>query len=161
MYGTERGSMASGTSRAGGRGGQRSRPLEVSATYAADYPIADARQATREFLAETAPIFAVDLPLTDDDAGMAQLVVSELVTNAHKYAPGPSRLILTRTPDSFQVAVEDTNADLPRPRGADPWRVGQHGLEIVVAVCRTLDVRREAVGKRVTAVLDLTGDHAA
>ncbi|MEU8139098.1 ATP-binding protein [Streptodolium elevatio] len=150
-----------GTKERGVGGTCGSRPIAVSATYPCDDRISRARAATREFLVETAPVFPADARVSEDDADLAQLVVSELVTNAHKYAPGPSRLILTRTSDAVHVSVEDSSRDLPRPHGSDPMRSGQHGLEIVVAVCRSLDIRREPVGKRVTAVLGLAHCQAA
>lgn len=46
----------------------------------------------------------------------------------------------------------------PRPadsRTADVGRVGQHGLEIVMAVARGFEVQREPVGKRITVRLAL------
>ncbi|MGW0658382.1 ATP-binding protein [Streptodolium elevatio] len=132
----------------------------MSATYPCDDDrIARARAATREFLARTATVFPGTVSRHAEEA--AQLVVSELVTNARKYAPGPSHLTLTRTAEAVHVTVEDTSPYLPRPHGTDPLRPGQHGLEIVVALCRALDVRRAAAGKRVTAVLDLTQPRAA
>ncbi|WP_436776407.1 ATP-binding protein [Yinghuangia sp. YIM S09857] len=136
-------------------------PVAVSATFACDGRISQARAATREFLANSTPMFPAAGPVSDTDAGIAQLVVSELVTNASKYAPGPSHLTITRTRDAVHLAVADTSAELPRPHGTDPWRAGQHGLELVVALCRTLDVRREATGKRVTAILGLADHRAA
>jgi hypothetical protein len=33
--------------------------------------------------------------------------------------------------------------------------VGQHGLEIVTAVCRSFQASREPVGKRITAAVEL------
>jgi hypothetical protein len=38
---------------------------------------------------------------------------------------------------------------------ADPTRVGQHGLEIVMALCRSFAIHREPVGKRITATVAL------
>ncbi|WP_434096751.1 DUF4982 domain-containing protein [Streptomyces mirabilis] len=42
----------------------------------------------------------------------------------------------------------------------DPGRVGQHGLEIVLAVCQIFCVHREPVGKRITAAIELADDPA-
>ncbi|GGV72999.1 hypothetical protein GCM10010277_86540 [Streptomyces longisporoflavus] len=36
--------------------------------------------------------------------------------------------------------------------------MGQHGLEIVTRACRSLEMRRAPVGKRVTAVVTLADD---
>ncbi len=89
---------------------------------------------------------------------MTQLVVSELVTNARKYAPGPVLLDLLITGNLLEVAVWDSGPVLPMARAADVGRVGQHGLEIVMAVCRSFEARREPVGKRITARIALLDD---
>ncbi|MEE1764728.1 ATP-binding protein, partial [Streptomyces sp. SP17KL33] len=39
---------------------------------------------------------------------------------------------------------------------ADTGRVGQHGLEIVMAVAQGFEARQEPVGKRITARIALT-----
>ncbi|GAA4547502.1 hypothetical protein GCM10023097_29430 [Streptomyces collinus] len=44
------------------------------------------------------------------------------------------------------------------PQAADAGRVGQHGLEIVMAVCRSIEIRREPVGKRIRAAIVLADD---
>jgi hypothetical protein len=48
-----------------------------------------------------------------------------------------------------EISVWDSDPSLPVPQATDPNRVGKHGLEIVMAVCRTFEIRREPVGKRV------------
>ncbi|NEC92257.1 ATP-binding protein [Streptomyces sp. SID12501] len=90
--------------------------------------------------------------------GMVQLVVSELVTNARKYAPGPCLLTLKVEGGTVQVSVWDSNTTLPSVQAADAKRVGQHGLEIVMAVCQSFAVHREPVGKRITAAVVLADD---
>jgi two-component sensor histidine kinase len=85
----------------------------------------------------------------------AQLVVSELVTNACKYAPGPLLVDLEVTASTLQITVWDSEPIPPVPHGPEPERVGQHGLEIVLALCQDLDIRREPVGKRIKASLPL------
>ncbi|MFI1294118.1 ATP-binding protein [Streptomyces sp. NPDC020792] len=79
-----------------------------------------------------------------------QLVISELVTNARKYAPGPCMLILEVNGDAVGITVWDSEPKLPTARAADPGRVGQHGLEVVLAVSEGFTARREPV-KRITA----------
>jgi anti-sigma regulatory factor (Ser/Thr protein kinase) len=86
----------------------------------------------------------------------AQLVVSELVTNACKYAPGPCALSLEARGPVLEITLWDSEPALPMPRAAEPGRIGQHGLEIVFALCDGFDVRREPVGKRVTVRLALS-----
>ncbi|WP_455711307.1 hypothetical protein [Streptomyces olivaceoviridis] len=64
----------------------------------------------------------------------------------------------------MEISVRDSDPALPVPRGADAHRVGKHGLEIVMAVCRSFGIRREPVGKRVEAAIVLADDpsgHAA
>ncbi|MEU6769804.1 ATP-binding protein [Streptomyces sp. NPDC046759] len=89
---------------------------------------------------------------------VTQLVVSELVTNAQKYAVGPILLDLRIAGDLVEVQVWDSDPVLPVARAADVGRVGQHGLEIVMAVCQAFEATREPVGKRITARLALTDD---
>jgi hypothetical protein len=84
-----------------------------------------------------------------------RLVVSELIANADKYAPGPFLLDLELTRDFVRVAVWDTDPALPRPRESDPARIGQHGLEIVLALCEDFGVERRAGGKRIYARIPL------
>jgi hypothetical protein len=56
------------------------------------------------------------------------------------------------------VSVYDSSAALPKRFPRDPERVGRHGLEIVHALAAELVVERVPVGKRVRAVVPLTGD---
>jgi anti-sigma regulatory factor (Ser/Thr protein kinase) len=100
------------------------------------------------------------VPLTPGTIGAAQLVVSELVTNACKYAPGPCLLDIETDIDAgvVKISLWDSDTTLPLARAAEPGRIGQHGLEIVLALCEGFDVQREAVGKRITARLRLTAD---
>lgn len=87
-----------------------------------------------------------------------QLVVSELVTNARKYAPGPCLLTLEVNQGVLEVTVWDSNPSLPVAQAPDPERVGQHGLEIVMALCRSFEMHREPVGKRIAAAVALAND---
>jgi anti-sigma regulatory factor (Ser/Thr protein kinase) len=86
---------------------------------------------------------------------LTQLVVSELVTNARKYAPGPVLMELRVTADTVDVTVWDSDPTVPTARTADPGRIGQHGLEIVAAVTEELSIQQESVGKRITARIAL------
>ncbi|MCT9113975.1 ATP-binding protein [Streptomyces mirabilis] len=89
---------------------------------------------------------------------LTQLVVSELVTNARKYAPGPVLMELRITARAVDVVVWDSEPTVPTARAADPDRIGQHGLEIVKAVTEDLFTEQEPVGKRITARLALSDD---
>ncbi|MEU1040584.1 ATP-binding protein [Streptomyces sp. NPDC005551] len=96
------------------------------------------------------------VPLSPRAVGMTQLVVSELITNACRYAPGPSRLDLRVVEGRLEITVWDGAPALPTPREPDPARIGQHGLEIVLAVCLNYDVQPAPAGKRTTVLLALT-----
>ncbi|MBJ6642139.1 ATP-binding protein [Streptomyces sp. BSE7-9] len=129
----------------------------LRASYALDAEgawIAQARHLAAEFLERA--LTENGLPVPGRVVEITQLVVSELVTNARKYAPGPVGLDLRVFGDAVEVVVHDGNPEAPRPRDADPGRVGQHGLEIVMAVADALDVRQEAEGKSITARIALS-----
>ncbi|MER6455965.1 ATP-binding protein [Streptomyces sp900105245] len=98
------------------------------------------------------------LPVSQRAMDLTRLVVSELVTNARKYAPGPVLLDLRIVGDTVEVVVWDSDPVLPIARAADAGRVGQHGLEIVMAVCQGFEAQREPVGKRITARIALLDD---
>ena len=91
----------------------------------------------------------------------AELLAGELVTNACKYAPGPCLLDLVFDGDVVEITVWDTDSTLPVPRAAEPGRIGQHGMEIVIALCEGYDVRREPVGKRIKVRLAASDDGRA
>lgn len=116
--------------------------------------IAQARHLARQFLTRVQTEHG--LPVSQRALDLTQLVVSELVTNARKYAPGPVGLDLRVFGDAVEVVVHDANPEAPRPLNSDPGRVGQHGLEIVMAVAEALDVRQEAGGKSITARIALS-----
>ncbi|MFF1442732.1 ATP-binding protein [Streptomyces sp. NPDC058295] len=98
------------------------------------------------------------LPVSQRAVDLTQLVVSELVTNARKYAPGPALMDLRIVGDAVEVVVWDCDPVLPVARAADAGRVGQHGLEIVMAVAQGFAAQREPVGKRITARIPLPDD---
>ncbi|MFF9066656.1 ATP-binding protein [Streptomyces sp. NPDC014891] len=130
--------------------------LSASAGFdsaAAGGAIGAARDFTADFLAAASDVLPRPLPC--DRVDLAKLVVSELVTNAVRHAPGPCRLLLELREDLLEVSVFDRAAAAPVPRGHDPRRIGQHGVEIVVAVCESVTVEPESTGKRVRARLSL------
>ncbi|MEU6593951.1 ATP-binding protein [Streptomyces sp. NPDC046881] len=111
--------------------------------------IAEARDLARDFLTRARAHHGV--PVSDRARDVVRLVVSELVTNACKHAPGPCLGDLELSGGSVRITVRDSTPALPVARAADPGRVGQYGQEIVMAVCRGFEVHREPVGKRTTA----------
>ncbi|MEU6089063.1 ATP-binding protein [Streptomyces sp. NPDC047085] len=132
------------------------RPASVAAAFEGSEEIAEARDLARSFLVNLQAVHG--LPVSGRAMGMVQLVVSELVTNARKYAPGPCLLTLKIEEGTVEVSVWDSSTMLPSVLAADPERIGQHGLEIVMAVCRSFAVHREPVGKRITAAVVLADD---
>ncbi|MFD3536981.1 ATP-binding protein [Streptomyces sp. NPDC058664] len=133
--------------------------LSVSVDYdiedTGDGMIASARAFTADFLA-AAPAMGRE-PVARERVDMARLVVSELVTNVVRHAPGPCRLLLELFEDALDISVFDRAEASPVPRGHDPGRIGQHGVEIVVTVCESVSVEPHptGTGKRVRARLRL------
>ncbi|MEU6994120.1 ATP-binding protein [Streptomyces sp. NPDC046465] len=132
------------------------RPIETSAAFDGSEEIAVARGMARDFLASLQSLHG--LPVSARVVGMIQLVVSELVTNARKYAPGPCLLTLGVGEGAVEVTVWDSSATMPVVLAPDASRIGQHGLEIVTAVCRSFEVHREPVGKRIKAAVVLADE---
>ncbi|MFJ6820558.1 ATP-binding protein [Streptomyces niveus] len=132
------------------------RLISAAAAFEGSEEIAEARDLARAFLTRVQAVHG--LPVSGRAMGVVQLVVSELVTNARKYAPGPCLLTLEVSEGTVEVTVWDSDPSLPVPGAADPGRVGQHGLEIVMAVCRSFEMHREPVGKRITAAVELADD---
>jgi hypothetical protein len=145
----------------GDDGGRPSRAAEEATVVCAAYEggtdcIGWARGFARDFLARVQAVHG--LPVSARAMEAVPLVVSELVTNSVKHAPGPLLLELRVVDGAVRVTVWDSEPTLPVARAADPGAVGQHGLEIVIALSQAYGVRREPVGKRTTATLTLADD---
>ncbi|GGX43805.1 ATP-binding protein [Streptomyces chryseus] len=130
--------------------------ISVSGAFEGSEDIAAARDLARSFLTDVQAVHG--LPVSGRAMGMVQLVVSELVTNARKYAPGPCLLTLEVKSGVVEVSVWDSNPTPPAILAPDPTRIGQHGLEIVMAVGQSLAVHREPVGKRISTAIVLADD---
>ncbi|MFC8147774.1 ATP-binding protein [Streptomyces paradoxus] len=118
----------------------------------------EARRALQAFLAHV-PCTGrtpVPAPLAID----AELVVSELVTNAIRHAPGPCGMILRLSGDELAITVWDTSAEQPVVRKRDGQRFGGHGMHVVHAVSAEVTVASLGVGKQVTAHLRAAPDVA-
>ncbi|MFJ4722375.1 ATP-binding protein [Streptomyces luteogriseus] len=119
-----------------------------------DSCIAEARRHAVAFLDQAHAVHCVFV--SDRARDLTQLVVSELVTNARKYAPGPVLMELLLTARVVEVVVWDSEPTVPEAQPADPGRVGQHGLEIVKVATEELLIEQEPVGKRITARIALS-----
>ncbi|MFE5829297.1 ATP-binding protein [Streptomyces sp. NPDC056488] len=115
--------------------------------------ISDARRHTAAFLDKARTEHG--LTVSERVRDLTALVVSELVTNACKYAPGPVLMELRVSTGSVDIVVWDSDPTVPAARAADPGRVGQHGMEIIKAVAEELFIEQEPVGKRITARIAL------
>ncbi|MFI5875080.1 ATP-binding protein [Streptomyces sp. NPDC051445] len=128
--------------------------LHYSAAWdTTDTSIADARAAVRALLADAGH------PPDHRPSQDAQLVVSELVTNAVRHAPGPGALALEVTPDAawLRISVRDSSPRPPELRAHDARRVGGHGLQLVTRLCDQLHTTALHTGKQIVAHLRLHG----
>ena len=86
------------------------------------------------------------------------LLVSEMVTNAVRYASAPVVLEIEADGTSVLVAVADGSAVLPVVRPTDDQTEGGRGMLLVELLAKEHGVRLEGLGKTVWAVLDQQGD---
>ncbi|MBV2356256.1 ATP-binding protein [Streptomyces sp. J2-1] len=132
----------------------RPAPLGYSRTWDAGVTcIGEARDAVAALLAHARP------EPSAREVQDAQLVVSELVTNAVKHAPGPCGLSLELTvgPRTLRIAVTDSSPEPPRERPPNARRIGGHGLRLVRMLSAGVEVTPLPGGKRVTATVPLGG----
>ncbi|MHA6763964.1 ATP-binding protein [Streptacidiphilus sp. PAMC 29251] len=86
--------------------------------------------------------------------GDVLLVVSELVSNAVRHAPGPCTLSLTQDHKQVIIAVTDNVASLPVPRTADlSSGTGGFGWHLLRNLARHVRITARADGKTITAIL--------
>lgn len=97
-----------------------SRPILSTLAFAGGEPVTEARHVARDFLTAVQAVHGI--PVSDRAMGMVQLVVSELVTNAHKDAPGPCLLDLEISDGAVEISVghRPRRCRWPRP----PIRAG-------------------------------------
>lgn len=115
--------------------------------------IRTARLAMKAFLAR---VGTEDLALMSaETVSRAQLVVSELVTNAVRHADGSCGLSLAYHGDGIEITVWDKSSASLAVRDWDPARPGGFGLEIVRTICGPLTVTPTAHGKQVHVCMPL------
>src|SRR3954471_10618041 len=93
-------------------------PLEVAVALDGNSAcIAEARKTAVRFLVEARERHRIQVaPRTIEDT---QVIVSELVTNVVKYAPGPALLQVRVGDGSVHIEVWDSDPTLPAARPAD------------------------------------------
>lgn len=94
----------------------------------------------------------------EDAAFTTELVVSELVTNAIRYAAGPIRLRLIRD-DTLICEVSDATPTSPRLRHARTLDEGGRGLFLVAQFTQRWGTRYTPEGKTIWAEQPLTPSH--
>ncbi|MFJ9729213.1 ATP-binding protein [Streptomyces sp. NPDC101209] len=115
----------------------------------------DVRRDLRAVLAHAPPRTPVPASLTLD----AELVVSELITNALRHAPGPGAVSLQLTRTHLVITMCDTSPEPPRLQPPDRCRVGGHGLHLIHKVSDKVVVTVSDTGKKITAYLALAPQH--
>ncbi|WP_333767319.1 ATP-binding protein [Streptomyces sp. IBSBF 2435] len=115
--------------------------------------IARARMCMAAFLDGVRARTGVSIPQHVTDA--AQLVVSELVTNAAKHTSGPYGLDLEFAGHGVEITVWDSSPEPLVAMSPDPQRIGRHGLEIVSALTEAVSSTATDRGKSVTVLLRL------
>ncbi len=85
----------------------------------------------------------------------AELLVSELVTNALRYGKGAISITLALTDAALQISVADFGRGLPQPREATEEDSHGRGLAIVTSLCQHWTVTTRLTGKTVSCWLDV------
>ncbi|MGV9279491.1 SpoIIE family protein phosphatase [Streptomyces sp. NPDC003730] len=88
----------------------------------------------------------------------AELVVSELVTNAIRYGSPPIRLRLIHDTATLICEVSDTSHTAPHLRRARTWDEGGRGLLLVAQLTQRWGSRHTTEGKTIWAELGLLDD---
>ncbi len=88
----------------------------------------------------------------------AELVVSELVTNAIRYGARPIRLRLIHDAATLICEVSDNNHTAPHLRRAKTFDEGGRGLLLVAQLTQRWGSRHTAEGKTIWAELELIGE---
>jgi serine phosphatase RsbU (regulator of sigma subunit)/anti-sigma regulatory factor (Ser/Thr protein kinase) len=83
----------------------------------------------------------------EDLLSVTELLVSELVTNAIRYAKGDISLRLVREPESVVCEVHDTSPALPRVLTVDKDAENGRGLHVVAQLANRWGARRTHLGK--------------
>jgi anti-sigma regulatory factor (Ser/Thr protein kinase)/anti-anti-sigma regulatory factor len=125
------------------------RPLHVRRHR--DLPMHHAAPAAaRQFVRETCAGWSVPRTVVE----LAELVCSELVTNAVQHARSSSRVTLTSSTSALRISVRDYfPTPLPRPRPIDIEAPRGRGLHLVAALSQTWGADEHPNGKTIWANL--------
>jgi anti-sigma regulatory factor (Ser/Thr protein kinase) len=105
-----------------------------------------AAAAARQFVRESCEIWEVAPEIRE----IAELLSSELVSNAVEHAHSSSRLTVTGTGPALRVSVRDYSRTLiPRPRPIDIGGLRGRGLHLVAALSQSWGVHQHSDGKTV------------
>jgi hypothetical protein len=85
--------------------------------------------------------------------GEAEIIASELATNAVRHAQSPFRVSLTRAGSAIRIAVRDASFAAPEHRTWDHSVAGGRGVRLVAALSRAWGSDSETDGKTVWAEL--------
>jgi anti-sigma regulatory factor (Ser/Thr protein kinase) len=96
----------------------------------------------RRFVAETMRAWGCDDAIPD-----AELLVSELVTNAVLHARSATRVTIERDGATLRFSVYDSSPTRPRLRDYGPEAVTGRGLLLVDRIARRWGVEPDAAGK--------------
>jgi anti-sigma regulatory factor (Ser/Thr protein kinase) len=106
----------------------------------------------RQFVAVTLRAWGLDEAVED-----AELLVSELVTNAILHARSPATVRIDHTPPRLRVAVCDSSPSPPRVRDYGPDAVTGRGMLLVDRIARRWGVEMNGNGKCVWFEVDAAG----
>ncbi|MBV8992385.1 MAG: ATP-binding protein, partial [Pseudonocardiales bacterium] len=121
-------------------------------------PHSAAPAAARRFVRETCAAWSLPQAVKE----LAELVSSELVTNAVKHAHSSSRVTLTYTGSALRVSVRDYRpSPIPRPRPIDIAARHGRGLHLVAAMADTWGADQHPDGKTIWANLACPSGQAA
>jgi anti-sigma regulatory factor (Ser/Thr protein kinase) len=96
----------------------------------------------------------------DEEIGStAEIVASELATNALRHAHSPFRISMSRSPGVIRIAVRDASFDPPEHVRDDARHDGGRGVRLVAALSRAWGTGDEPDGKTVWAEVARVATH--
>ncbi|GAA2543711.1 MULTISPECIES: SpoIIE family protein phosphatase [Streptomyces] len=141
-------------------------PDDVALLLARTHGLPSSQVATWDIPADPALVAPIRKQVLDQLAAWAmteasftaELVVSELVTNAIRYGAPPIRLRLIHDDTTLICEVSDTNHTAPHLRRAKTWDEGGRGLLLVAQLTQRWGSRHTADGKTIWAEMALVDE---